>query len=249
MTCPPATTAPARTSPPAHVRRVCGALASAAGAAVVASVLSACGAGQIAQTARQVAPIEGAQVDRGGIAIRAAEVATPPNGSYPAGSDAPMYAAIATDDTTSDTLVEVRTDAAASVTLAGGASTSIGSSPAPAAVASSAASFAASSSASPVAASSSASAASPSATSAPSATPSVGASPSTLDLRLAPATLTRFRDGGTYLELHGLTRTLVAGTTIKMTFSFARAGDVTFDVPVATPGSPGPRPTPSAGAE
>lgn len=188
--------------------------------AAAASFVSACSAGQIAQTARDVASIEGADATRGGVAIRDAKVATPPGGSYARGSDAPMYASIATDDKTSDTLVGVKTDATASVTLA-------------------AAPGAGSTSPSPTASGS----ASASAPAAPSAAPSAP-----IDVRLAAATLTAFKHGGTYLQLRGLTRNLTPGTTIKVTFTFARVGDVTFDVPVATPSSPGPRPTPSPSA-
>lgn len=202
--------------PPARTARIALLVAVAA----AASLVSACGAGQIAQTAKDVASIEGADVTRGGVAIRDAKVATPPGGSYASGSDAPMYASIATDDKTSDTLVGVRTDAAVSVALvpaSGAGSTS----PAPTASGS----------------------ASASAPAAPSA-----AAPAPIDVRLAAATLTAFKDGGTYLQLHGLTRTLAPGTTIKVTFTFARVGNVTFDVPVATPSSPGPRPNPSPSA-
>lgn len=169
-----------------------------------ALLLSACGAGQIAQTAQDVPSVEGANVTRGGVAIRNAEVATPPSGSYASGSDAPMYAVIVTDDKTSDSLVKVSTTAATSVTVVGGT---------------------------------------------PAPSPSASAAASSLDVRLAPATLVAFTDGGKYLQLQGLTRALTPGTTIPVIFSFARAGDVRFDVPVATPSSPGPRPTPSPGAE
>lgn len=189
--------------PPARPARTAGAriLALCATAAAATSLLAACGSGQIAQTARQVAPIEGANVTRGGVAIRNAEVATPPSGSYSSGSDAPLYAAIITDDKTSDSLVKVSSTAATSVAIVGS-----------------------------------------------TAAPSPSAAPS-LDLRLRPATMTAFTDGGDYLQLRGLTRNLTPGTTIPVIFTFARAGDVSFDVPVATPSSPRPRPTPSPGAE
>jgi len=176
--------------------------------AVATSLLSACGAGQIAQTARQVAPIEGSQINRGGIAIRNAEVATPPGGTYAVGGDAPLYVAIATDDQTSDTLTGVTSNAAPSVNVVSLGTASVAATP-------------------------SASASAAPSTSAP------------MDVRLAPASLTEFKDGSAYLQLRGLTRTLTPGTTVRVTFSFARAGDVTLDVPVATPGTPGPRPTPS----
>lgn len=54
-------------------------------------------------------------------------------------------------------------------------------------------------------------------------------------------------EGGSYLELQDLAADLMPGDTVTVTFSFARAGDITLDVPVATPDTPGPRLKPSEG--
>ncbi len=185
-------------------------------------VTTACGAGQIAQTATQVITQEGANADRGGVALRAVLIPTPNRGTYPTGETAPLYLAISTEEGTSDTLVKVTSEAATSVVLI--------ASPIPA---------------SPGAAASASPAASASAD--PSAAPEPSASPSneSASLELPDGSLIRLGQGTSYLELRGLTSDLAPGDTVSVAFSFAGAGDITLDVPVATPDTPGPRVKPS----
>ncbi|AZI58774.1 hypothetical protein EH165_12160 [Nakamurella antarctica] len=90
----------------------------AAGVAL-ALVLSGCAAGQIAQTANQVAAVDGANGDSGKIGVRNVLLATAPTGGYPAGSDIPMSLVITNSALTADKLVSVSTPAAASVKVSG----------------------------------------------------------------------------------------------------------------------------------
>ncbi len=198
---------------------------------VAASVmpLAACGAGQVAATAENLPAVEGAGARRGGLTLADIRIATPLTGAYRIGDDAELYGAISADDMTSDTLVSIRTAAAPDVTLKFGLG--IG---APAA-----------SDAAPSGSTSAASTASASASASTGPSPSTGPGPGEINLPISSGKLPVFKSGGDILLLHGLTRVLTPGMTVSMTFSFAQAGDITLDVPVATPDSPGPRPTPS----
>lgn len=183
-------------------------------------LMSACSSGQIAQTASDVSAVEGSSATRDGVGVRDARIAEPPGGSYSSGGNAPLLVAIATDDGTTDTLVRVTTGAADAVTVTKGSSGS----------------------------------ASASASAAPSA--SSARSDARLDIKLDAGSLLVFGGGGgggagseNSLNLVGLRHDLSPGMTVRVTFSFARAGDLTLTVPVATPNVPEPRlsPSPSAG--
>ncbi len=198
-------------------------------AVLVTPLAAACGAGQVAQTSRVVASVEGASATRGGVSVSNAVIAYPSSGSYQLGDDVPLYVAIVTEDTTSDTLVSVTTDAAGSVVLVA-VPVRFGSSGSP----------------SPATSTSESAAASAAGSAAPSASASPGAAQ--LDVPLAAASLRSFSADGDYLQLTGIVRELRSGTTVNVTFSFAEAGDITLHVPVATPDEPLPRPSPSESA-
>lgn len=76
-----------------------------------ASVLTGCAAGQIAQTADQIAGIDGAQGTVGQIGIHDALLATPQGKNYPKGSQAPLTLWITNDALASDTLTAITTSA------------------------------------------------------------------------------------------------------------------------------------------
>jgi hypothetical protein len=88
-------------------------------AAVLA--LAGCGAGLVTQTDNQVAAIDGASANLGGIAIRDVSIPYPQdlNGVYPAGSDVPLQLTIVNQGNIPDTLVSVTTSAAGQVLLQG----------------------------------------------------------------------------------------------------------------------------------
>jgi len=196
-----------------------------------ALLATACGSGQVAQTATQVITAEGANAQRGGVAVRGVLIPTPARGSYQAGEPAPLYLAISTEEGTSDTLIAVTSHAAASVALI---RSPFGATP-PAAAA------APSSSASPSSLPAATPAASP-------AVPSASPGGEEAGLKIGDGALVVLARGASYLELQDLTADLKPGDTVSVTFSFARAGDITIDVPVATPDTPGTRLKPSEGA-
>ena len=70
-------------------------------------VLSACSAGQIAQTATQDRDIRGGQADLGDIHIRTATTSYPESGVYEEGGDAFLEVAIANSGTVDDELVDI----------------------------------------------------------------------------------------------------------------------------------------------
>lgn len=81
------------------------------------AVLSACSAGQIAQTATQVRDNSGGQADLGTIHLRTATTAYPQSGSYDEGGDARLLIAIANSGTTDDVLTDISGDGFSSVAI------------------------------------------------------------------------------------------------------------------------------------
>lgn len=69
--------------------------------------LSACSAGQIAQTATQDRDIRGGQADLGSIHLRTATTAYPQSGSYEEGGDARLLVAIANSGSADDELTDI----------------------------------------------------------------------------------------------------------------------------------------------
>ena len=93
------------------------ALLLTAGAAS-AALLSACGTGQIAQTAQKVSAVEGVSGNVGNIDVSNALLAFPQAHRYAKGSDAPVAFTVANDGLIDDRLVAARSEDAASVVLA-----------------------------------------------------------------------------------------------------------------------------------
>jgi copper(I)-binding protein len=93
------------------------ALRAAAMSALLLSpvLVTACSAGQVAQTAEQNRDKVGAQVNVGDLALRAVELPYPTGGIYSSGGDARLLAAIASSSDTDDTLVSIESDSFDSV--------------------------------------------------------------------------------------------------------------------------------------
>lgn len=88
--------------------------------AVAALAVAGCGAGQTAQTAIQVAPVNGAQGDVGPISLRNALLAYPEDGgSWDSGEDVSLSLTIANAGDVADELVAVRSPAATEVVVQG----------------------------------------------------------------------------------------------------------------------------------
>ncbi|MBM9838901.1 hypothetical protein JO861_20345 [Rhodococcus hoagii] len=98
-------------------RRVMAAVALAAGATLM---LSACGAGQISQTATQVAAINGNQATSGDIALRNVHVVYPNSEEFsiePGGDAELAFTAVNLSESKSDRLKSIKTDYASSVKI------------------------------------------------------------------------------------------------------------------------------------
>jgi copper(I)-binding protein len=98
--------------------------AAAMGALLLSPVaLSACSAGQVAQTATQERDKVGGTAMAGDLTIREARLAYPTNGEYAAGSDPRLIVAISNSGQEDDTLVDITGEGFASAELTGPAAT------------------------------------------------------------------------------------------------------------------------------
>jgi copper(I)-binding protein len=240
------------------------------------ALLSACGTGQISQTAQKVSAVEGVSASLKHIDVNDALIATPKSEKYAKGADAPVYFTISNDSLTDDRLVGARTDSGDAVVIAPAeagteepalgcvlSASELEKAAAPSAGASTpeqpvggASAFkdtSGSPSASPSASASGSASATPSASASGSASATPSASPS-------PSFSTRINvtvphDGAVlmtaacpHLLVRNLRRDLLVSDTIKLRLTFARAGVIDLDVPVATPNGPLPRvPVPGFG--
>lgn len=214
-------------------------------AAGLAATLTACSAGQEAQTAFVSPSIDGANGQVGAIALRAITIAYPPGGQYAGGKDARLDLTVVNTGAQDDELVEVRADAAERVSLATGPEASPTETPSASAATSSATSSATGTASAtpggsaPPSASATVSAtvsatASATASATESATESASPTPEAPSRIPIPAgELVAFRGDGPVATLVGLTRALRSAEIVQITFVFANAGQVTIDVPVA----------------
>ena len=91
-------------------------------------VLSACGAGQVTQTATQERDKTGAQAQVGDISLRQAQLVHPRGGSYERGDDADLQVALVNGGDKDDTLVSVDGDGFESAQIESSSSASSSSS-------------------------------------------------------------------------------------------------------------------------
>lgn len=157
---------------------------TAAAALTLGLLVSGCAAGQISQTADEVAAIDGANGGVGDITVRNVEMVTADTGGYAKGADAALQLKISNQGLSADTLTQVNSPAATSVEVNGPVQV-----PAQSLL-------------------------------------SIGAQ--------APITVT----------LKNLTDAVSYGQSVPVTFSFAAAGPITVQVPIAIPDQrQGARPT------
>ncbi|MFL6075639.1 MAG: hypothetical protein ACJ73S_19810 [Mycobacteriales bacterium] len=237
------------------------AVLAASGIALV-PVLAACGAGQLAETAKIKPTIRGADADLGHLGVRNAMVAYSETGIWSEGGDAPLNVWLTNFGDSDDRLVGVSTDAARSVVLVGSepgaqplnsprpsgsatpqATASASGSPSPSASLSGSPTPSGSTSPTPSAGGS----ATPSGSARPTASPSPSAPAGRpVDVKVPAQALVRLADDGPHLELRNLTKNLTPNSVISVTFRFEKAGSVTLRLPMNTPSSPAPRsPIPS----
>jgi copper(I)-binding protein len=200
-----------------------GRVAAAVALAATALLATACSAGQTAQTATHKSTVDGGTANVGDIALRNVRLAYPPGGRYKVGDDAPLLLDVVNTGAVADSLISVRTDAAPQVELRPAATGPQTLTP-------------------PVTTSTPAT---PTGSGGGSATATVTASaPEQIPVRTPAGSLVAFGEGGGTARLLGLTRAMWSGQIIMITFNFARAGSVTVEVPVATPLSEVPQPSP-----
>lgn len=217
---------------------------AAIGAASI--LLAGCGAGQVSQTAEEVAAVNGANGNIGPIAIRDAELAPPPkpDNYYRRGSDAPLLLTIVNTGGNDDKLVSVSSPDAKGAKIVGdrtipsrGAlrsgkaidesglpSSKRATSPAPSGAASKP-----SPESNPVPAPSA-----PQTSAVAPRNPSSGAVPT------SNASTSTMPTGQMQITLTGLqVRKLRTGVEVPVVFTFAKAGKVTVPTPIATSLHPG----------
>ncbi len=85
--------------------------------------LTACSAGQVAQTAEQERDRVGGTAQAGDITVREARLAYPTNGEYAAGSNPRLIVAVSNNGPEDDTLVDITGEGFSSAQLVGGATT------------------------------------------------------------------------------------------------------------------------------
>ena len=214
-----------------RVRALSGLLAGA-GLAVTLG-LTACGAGQLTQTASQVPAVPGANVNVGPIALRNLLISYVGVNGYPAGANAALEVRIFNNGPKPVRLVGASSPAARAVSLVGA-----GGSPSPSAAPRPSASPSAAASASP----SPSGGATPSPTAVSSPSPSPSASPSVagpagaeqFSIEIPPGSYVLLVPGqGQYLQLTGLAKALSSGMSAKVTFTFDDGTKAEADIPFA----------------
>jgi copper(I)-binding protein len=209
-------------SPTARIRPA--RAAAVVGALIGAVALTGCGAGQVAQTAEQVAAVGGANATVGTIAVRNAEFEFdgPVEGAfvYPVRGNAPLEMFIVNSGATADRLVAARSPVADSVQISGTTEIPAGRAlrvegaapvtlPAPAAP--------------------DAESPAPQAPTPPAAEPAP---------EIAPAPTAAAEPGGerqASIVLTGLREEIQAGINYPLVLTFERAGELHIEVPVASP--------------
>jgi hypothetical protein len=230
-------------------------------------LLSGCGAGQISQTAEQVAPVPGTQVDskHGLLSLRNVQIQYNGPEGYQAGATAPLSVYVANNDPAKPLVLRSVTAYSkqggpeiGKVTLVGG-TPDIGAFPGGASASASpseSSNPSASPSTSPSRQANASRSAAPGAGAAPSeqpaerpsATPSAtGAAPTLTIPGNGYARLDH--DHGAYLAISKITEPLKPGSSIFVTFTFEGEDPVEAPVPFGTPLSPLPRVTPSGAGE
>jgi copper(I)-binding protein len=203
------------------------------GALIAAVAVAGCGAGQITQTSRQVAAVEGANATGGQISVRNAmiEFDEPVEGAtiYPVGGNAPLEMVIVNTGAEIDRLVAASSPVAESVQISGvlrvpgGRALTIEGAPAAPAV-------------EPVPAEGAPTGTSATPGAAPTTAPPAGAPPADAEpTPVAAPQAAEGEPGAGHIVLTGLREDVQAGLTYPLILTFERAGEVRFDVPVANP--------------
>ncbi|MCW3813087.1 hypothetical protein ONA91_01260 [Micromonospora sp. DR5-3] len=209
-----------------------------AGTAATSLLLSGCGAGQVAETAKKIPSVQGVSVQTPDnlYAVRGLYVQFPGVEGYPAGGNAALNMVIYNDSRSAVT-VTVTTESARDVVLNGGTPSGAQASPSESATEPMSASP---SPTEPSASASAAESASPSASPSESATPT---EPARIEIpALGYAQLNS--SNGRFLQLVGLTDKLLSGQQVVLTFDFGNGKTIKTAAPVGVPLTPAARPSP-----
>lgn len=226
------------------LRTILPALTTGLVAGVVALGIAGCSSGQVTQTDSVEPAVNGNQGNAGDVALRDVLVAYPESGSYREGEDAPLTLTIVNTGGADDELTSVSSPAAADVELIGR-----GAVPARSGLQVTMPEESPETEASepPTTSAPSATQSEPSGTESaepsepPSESPSSGASESGPESpSMTPSeTETAPEDVGTMsIVLTGLTKDLPIGKNVPVTFVFAKGGEITIHVPIASPDEP-----------
>lgn len=214
--------------------------AAAVGVLLIAPVaLSACSAGQVNQTSAQSRDKVGATARIGNITLRQVELAFPSGGSYAAGSDAVLNAAIVNEGDASDTLVSITGDGFAGVTVTGTGAQATFPTGGAAAAATGTSAAPTESATGTSGAEASGTETSGAATTTAAPLPSEGPS-SDVGIKIPGNTVIYLGQNAPHVSLSDLSQSMNAAQAMKVTFTFQRAGAVTLEVLVASPSSPVP---------
>jgi copper(I)-binding protein len=225
-----------------------------------------CSAGQVTQTDTQVAVVNGAEGRAGNVTVRDAQLLFPAaHGSYEEGDDAPVMVVIANNGTTPDKLLAVTSDAASQGEITGDSvleassailgeadehdagnhattttgKPSVSGSPSATTTPSVPGSVSGSVSGSATPTTTTGSAASGTSSASPSSEHH-GTSisqPPTSSTKL-PSSVDPSEPGVVKIVLKGLKKKLRPGETIRVTFLFQNAGEVTLDLPIGATSEP-----------
>ncbi len=205
--------------------------------------LTACSAGQVAQTATQNRDKVGAEAAIGDITLRAITLAHPEDGRYEEGDSAELQMAIVNSDTEPDTLIGIEGEAFDGVVVAGEATASPAVPSSPSAAPSS--TPAGGTTAPETTASETPAPETPAPETPAPETPTAPEASTEVAIPI-PARSTVFLGGtdGATVELADLSEELTAGQSLEVTLTFERAGEITVPVLVATPDEVLPREEP-----
>jgi copper(I)-binding protein len=225
--------------------------AAAIGVLLIAPVtLSACSSGQVNQTSSQNRDKVGATARVGDITLREMEIAFPRGGRYPRGSDAVLNGAVVNSGGADDTLVSITGDGITGVDVTGtgaqatfptggpaAATTGTGS---PATGTGAGATTGAATDTSGAAATGTGATATTGAATTTSEPLPTEAPSSSVGIKIPANSVAFLGQNVPHVTLTGLTSPLNAAQSLRLTFTFQRAGTVTVDVIVASPTSPVP---------
>ncbi|WP_448614350.1 hypothetical protein [Modestobacter sp. URMC 112] len=213
--------------------------------------LSACSAGQVAQTATQVRDKVGGTATIGDLTIRDAQLEFPDEGVYEAGSDASLLVAISNTGQEEDTLVGISGEGFAAAELVGPPATpeptdvdatgTPTATPTPSPTAAPGGTAAAPTAApAPTTAAPAPTTAAPT-TAAPTTAAPTSAASTELEVVIPPNSNVFIGGDGPSVELTGLQDELTAGQALDVTMTFERAGDVQVRVLVGVATEEQPR--------